>query len=97
MNSVYRHSKEVAYRRIVDEIVLVPIRKDAQKSLGVYRLNKTAAVLWEMMDGTRTVDDLVDAMVARFEVEPDLARTDIKALINDLRKFRAIEEDGDQD
>jgi len=64
----FRHSKEVASRKIADEVLLVPIRTSAQQKLGVYTLNATASWLWEMMDGSVTCAQLADAMSSSAEV-----------------------------
>jgi hypothetical protein len=86
----FRHSEEVASRKIADEVLLVPIRTSANQKLGVYTLNETAAWLWEMMDGSVTCAQLVDAMTERFEVEPGQAEKDVEVLCQDLLSFGAI-------
>jgi hypothetical protein len=86
----FRHSKEVAARKIADEVLLVPIRTSAKQKLGVYTLNQTASWLWEMMDGSVTCAQLADAMIQRFEVNPGRARKDVEVLCRDLLSFGAI-------
>ena len=86
----FRHSEEVASRKIADEVLLVPIRTSAQQKLGVYTLNETASWLWEMMDGSVTCAQLADAMTGRFEVGFEQARKDVEVLCRDLLSFGAI-------
>ena len=86
----FRHSEEVASRKIADEVLLVPIRTSASQKLGVYTLNETAAWLWEMMDGSVTCAQLVDAMTERFEVDSEQAEKDVEILCQDLLSFGAI-------
>ena len=86
----FRHSKEVASRKIADEVLLVPIRTSAHQKLGVYTLNETASWLWEMMDGSVTCAQLADAMTERFEVDSGQARKDVEVLCQDLLSFGAI-------
>lgn len=47
-------------------------------------LNAPAAHALELVDGTRTVDQIVDAVVESFEVEPGRARADVTALFERL-------------
>ncbi len=49
-------------------------------------LNTTAAWLFELCDGTRTVQDMLAAMVARFEADEEVLRTD---LLSTLAMFRS--------
>jgi hypothetical protein len=86
----FRHSEEVASRKILDEVLLVPIRTSSKQKLGVYTLNETAAWLWEKMDGSVTCAQLVDAMTGRFEVDPGQARRDVEVLCRDLLSCGAI-------
>ena len=55
---------------------------DAQTAL-YFGLNKTAAFLWQSLKerGDATPEDLVQALVARFEVGPDDARRDVDAFL----------------
>ena len=86
----FRHSEEVASRKIVDEVLLVPIRTSARQKLGVYTLNGTASWLWEMMDGSVTCAQMADAMTERFEVGSEQAKKDVEVLCQDLLSFGAI-------
>jgi hypothetical protein len=86
----FRHSEEVASRKIADEVLLVPIRTSAQQKLGVYTLNETASWLWEMMDGSVTCAQLTDAMTERFKVGFERAKKDVEVLCQDLLSFGAI-------
>ena len=86
----YRQSEEVAFRKIVDEVLIVPIREEPRRRYGIFRLNRTAASVWELMDGAHTVEDVVAAMVERFDVGDERARRDTLELIRDLLECGAI-------
>ncbi len=88
----FARSDQIASRKIADEILLVPIRTSAHQKLGVYTLNGTGALIWELIDGRRRLSDLVDAVVDRFEVERDQALRDTETFCQDLLSFGAIVE-----
>ena len=53
-------------------------------------LNGTAAVIWRLCDGTRTVKDLVDCLVAEFpDAKPRIAR-DVQEAIDQLLREGAL-------
>jgi hypothetical protein len=77
-------------RRIGEEYVLVPLAGRGADLDSILNLNRVAAFVWEQLDGTRTGKDVVDAVVARFEVGRDLAETDTLELLDTLIELRAI-------
>ena len=74
----------VASRIVADQLMLVPVRTDARQDMGLYTLNPSAALLWELADGEHRLADCVDALCQRFEVEPERAAQDLQTLLIDL-------------
>jgi hypothetical protein len=87
----YRRTASLAFRRILDEVVLVPIRVDAREALGAYHLNPSAAVLWEALETPCGLEALAARLCARFEVDPDRARVDARACLEELVSLGAVE------
>lgn len=50
----------------------------------VRMLNHTATRIWELIDGERSVDDIVAILVSEFEVSSDHARSSVDQLLADL-------------
>lgn len=46
--------------------------------------NATAAHVWRLLQDPLTFDQICDAMIAEFEVEPALCGTEIRSLLNEL-------------
>jgi coenzyme PQQ biosynthesis protein PqqD len=57
---------------------------------GALVLNAAAAATLSLVDGTRTVDDIVAALVAQFDVTPEQARADVEALFERLCERRLL-------
>jgi len=51
---------------------------------GALMLNRPAAAALELVDGERTLGEIVAAVVERFEVAPEQAREDLNALFDRL-------------
>jgi coenzyme PQQ biosynthesis protein PqqD len=51
---------------------------------GALVLNRQAAAALELVDGKRTVAEIVDMLVERFEVTPERANEDLNDLFNRL-------------
>ncbi len=57
---------------------------------GAIKLNATAAAALSLVDGRRTLDEIVAALCARFNVADERARGDVLALFERLRLRRML-------
>jgi hypothetical protein len=75
----YPRRRAVPWRTIDTEAVVVDV-----KSGLLYPLNAVGATIWDLCDGSRTVDDIVASLVDAFDADPariaDDARTFLAAL-----------------
>jgi hypothetical protein len=83
-NSIFRRSDDVVSRTVGREAILVPVRQNVGNLDYVYTLSPVAARIWELLDGSRTVDALVEAICGEFEVADAEARADVEELLSDL-------------
>jgi hypothetical protein len=89
----YSRNPEFVYRRIGDELLLVPIRQNAAEVQSIYSLNETGGYVWEALDGQRTVADITQLVVDAFEVSETEAEPDIENLIHHLVHIGAAVEE----
>lgn len=82
--SVFRRSPDVVSRRVGVESVLVPIRHNVGNLDYVYTLSAVAASVWALLDGTRGLDEIVDAICSEYEIERETAQSDVTELLADL-------------
>ena len=83
-DEVFTRDQSAVTRRIAGETVIVPVRDDVADLDSIYTLNETSTFVWDLVDGRRTVQELVDAVVAEFEVTRDVAAADVHRLIASL-------------
>jgi len=90
VNERYKKAPSIVSSEIGEGVVLVPIRQKVGDLDSVYTLNETAARIWALVDGQRSVGDIRDEIVAEFEIAADeaqqTART-ITAVIRTLYKY----------
>lgn len=72
-------AKDIISRRIGDNVVVI---KDNGRSTHV--LNKTAAFIWGMCDGTYGIDEIATHLNERFDVSLEEARLDVGEIIKKL-------------
>jgi Coenzyme PQQ synthesis protein D (PqqD) len=56
-----------------------------------YGLNPVGAWVWDALQTPQTAGQLLDGLVAEFEVEPDRGEEDLMALLEDLVAAKLIE------
>jgi hypothetical protein len=84
-----RHGDFVT-REVAGETIVVPIRAGVGDLDSIYTLNDVGATIWNLIDGTRTADDIALAVVEAFEVEPEQARRDVEEFLAQLTEAGMI-------
>lgn len=88
--NVYRRIDDVVCRRVGNESVLVPIRQNVGDLDYIYTLSDVAARIWELLDGSRSVDAVISAICDEYEVDRDQAASDVAELVSDLASVSLV-------
>ena len=80
-------------RNVMDEHILMPTGDNMGAFNGVVLLNKVAALVWEKLQTPVSRDDLLRAVLERFNVEEAVASADLDRLLCDMKEKGIIEED----
>jgi hypothetical protein len=89
---VLQRDPDAVSRHLAGDAVILPVRHKVADLTAIYTLNDTGSFIWELIDGVRTLGDLVNELVAHFEVEPDEARQGVLALVEDLEAEGLVRE-----
>ena len=92
LSAVLQKNPSFVSRKIVDEVILVPISHKVGEVDCLYALNEVGARIWELVDGNRSLQELRDAIVEEFEVSKTEAQEDLAVLIEQLKEIGAIQE-----
>ena len=72
-----------------DDQLLLSVRDDGFK--GVIRSNKTAAAIIDLLKTDTTRDEIIAAMLERFDVPPEEAARGVDSVLAGLRELGAVE------
>jgi hypothetical protein len=86
----YERNPEFIFRRIVDELILVPIHQDVADMDCIYTMNGVGAFIWENLDGRATLADLQAAIVEQYKVDPEAAAADLLEFVQELESASAV-------
>lgn len=92
LEKIYKKSDTMVSRKIGEESILVPIRKNAGELDSIYTLNDTAAYVWDLIDGQTKVGEIKERILDEFEVTPKDAEKDLKEHLQQLVALKAITE-----
>jgi hypothetical protein len=90
LDKVYKKNESIVSRRIADEFILVPIKKDVGDLESIYTLNEIAARIWELIDGKIKVKEIKEKIIEEFDVTSKEAEKDLKEYLSQLEKIKAI-------
>ena len=83
---------EFVLRRIMDDIVAVPVGQTALRLNGMIMLNDVSKVIWDRLERGTSLEDTVAAVTDAFDVSADEARTDILEFCDKLRALQLLED-----
>ena len=57
----------------------------------IYSLNKAAAIIWEMIDGKRTLAEIKEEILKRFDTTQEEVDKETEKFLKDSLEIKAIE------
>ncbi len=88
----YQKEPDIVFRKIAEEVILVPIRHKVGDLESIYTLNEVAARIWNLIDGKTAVKEIKDKIIEEFEVAPEEVEKDLIELLQNLEKIKGIKE-----
>ena len=89
---LFQKDSSIVSRRIVDEVILVPIRQRVGDVECLYTLNEVGAFIWELIGGQRRVNEINERIVAEFGVSREVAEADLQTILQQFTEIAAIHE-----
>ena len=84
-DTAFARSDDIVAREIQGVLVIVPVTSgigDLEEEL--FTLNDTAKSIWDLLDGHRTVDEIVRELSAEYEVSADELAANVVGLLQEL-------------
>jgi hypothetical protein len=91
LSEVFVRSERIVGRKLAQEYVLVPIVGHGADVDSIFNLNAVGALIWEKLDGKNSGQDVVEAIVERFEVTAARAAADYAEFVEKLVSINAVQ------
>lgn len=82
--------KELIKREIAGDTILVPVGKTVYDSNGLFVLNELGAFIWDVLPKAETEAQILEAVLAEYEVSAQEASEDIAQFLEKLRTMEII-------
>lgn len=87
LKAYYKISDQVVTRKIEEELIIVPLNKGiGDLDAEMFSLNTTGAVIWEKLDGTKSLDVIISETAQDFDISYDQIKADVIELVEKLLK-----------
>jgi hypothetical protein len=81
---VYERRDSLVTRDLAGEKVIVPVRGKVGDLSCIYTLNAVANEIWKLLDGKRTLNEIVSELSSEYEVEEATLTTDVLRVIDEM-------------
>jgi hypothetical protein len=82
--------KELLKREIGGEAFLVPLGKTTYDANGLFALTEVGAFIWDVLPKVESVEDILGAVLAEYDVDQETAKADITAFLNKLKEMEIL-------
>ena len=83
---------EFVIRKVLDDVVAIPVGETALKVGGMILLNEVSLVIWNCLEQETTEEAILTAVTDAFEVSCEEAKADIAEFLEHLRSARLLQE-----
>ena len=87
---IYSHAPNIVTRKTGSEYVLIPVTNNIADMNSVYTLNESGAFIWDLIDGKRSIAEIVDALVTEYNIDRGVAESDLNSFLSDMSKYLII-------
>jgi len=89
-NHYYHRNPDYIFRRIVDEMVLVPIHQDLADMDSIYTLNEVGAFIWEKLAEPARITDLKEMILEEYDSNTEQVLNDLHGFLDEMCEFGAV-------
>ena len=82
----FMKGKDLVTRCVADETIIVPVRNNVGDLDSIYTLNEVATTIWQLIDGRKSVSEIVEEICKVYDVRREEAEKDTLEFLNTLKE-----------
>lgn len=83
--------KELVFRELMGENVLVPSGKTVFENNGLFMLTESAAYIWKILPEAESEEEILKKVLSEYDVTEAQARADVSDFLSKLREYGIID------
>jgi len=88
----YMRNPDFIFRKIIEEMILVPVQWNVADMDCIYTLNEIGAFIWEALSTPKSKAELENAILNEYETTKEKASEDLEHFLEELLSIGAVEE-----
>lgn len=88
----FERNPDFVFRKVIEELILVPIRQDVADMDYIFTLNQVGAFIWEHLAHPASQADLKAALLEEFDADPEVLTADLERFIDEMIAINAVRE-----
>ena len=89
LSKSFKRNSRVTWRVLEGDCILLHLDSGVY-----YTLNSVGRFLWESLDGKRSLSDIHEAMLDRYEADAERVKSDLLEILEDLVREDLVKSDG---
>jgi len=89
---IYARNPDFIFRKVVEEMILVPIVQDVARMDFVFALNDVGATIWQQLETPQTRESLTRAILSEYDAEPEVIEADLEKFLREMLEIGAVNE-----
>ena len=78
--------RDLVTRSIIGETIVVPVRNNVGDLNSIYTLNEVGTMIWDLLDGERSIGQVIEVVCREYEIAPEEAAKDVADFLESLEK-----------
>lgn len=87
---LYTRNPDFIFRKIVDEMILVPIHKNIADMDAIFTLNEVGAFVWAQIEQPCSLDEIQESLVDEFDADPKIIQSDLRQFLAEMISLGAV-------
>lgn len=87
---ILRKNPDIVTRVIENETILLPVYKSSDEINCIYTLNKVGSIVWDLIDGKRSLGDIKKEILDKFDTTPEEGDKEMEKFLKDLKEIKAV-------
>lgn len=83
--AIYERNQSLVTRDLAGEKIIVPVRGRVGDLNSIYTLNAVGNEIWGLLDGKRTIADIIRKLGEEFDVDQETLTADVTRLIDEMK------------